>query len=854
MRTYPALPPIPEAGLLDAYCDSLSVVVPVARTNLVTNPSVELATTGYTSVLGASLARVTTHAYHGAYSLEVTPASASGSGVFNGNVSGIALTSGTTYAISCKLLGTRGRTYTLAVTNSGGTALVSRTIHATGVWQWIWLIYGETASANRYIYLTKTQTGDTQPYYIDGLQVEACATGEYWPTTYIDGDQPGLIPNQFPPAYTWSGTPHASTSSRSGQTRAGGRVVKLSDLGFLATTIIGLGLAAPQLDALPFAQLDGSQYLTTRKPARTIAIVGRLDGATDRARAVAEAQLASVLDRDRVATRQPLVLMAQPHDARGVPVGDPVRIVAAYQGGLDGERTNLPAATRSLSFTQLLPYVVTHDAGASLTPQTSFTSYYTALRSPAGVWGAMGSDVTKVGSGSTNLRTALFGRDQYLYVGGDFGEMGGVSNTRGIARWDLSTGAWSAMGTGGASGAIVDVLLLDPAGNVYALGTFTDMGGAANSAHAARWNASTGSWTGLNAPGAVSSFREGVFGPDGTLYAVDSGNVVRTYVPSTATWGTLGTASGGSILSMALGRDGYLYVGGGFTSISAVSMTRVGRYTLGSSSPAWQALNGTSPTGSVYGLAVGSDAMIYAATDTTPYFYRYNGQSWTSLGTLGPSGTSSRGVAAGPQGWIYIWGEFSTANGITLPETAAAWNGATTIPLDLDMPDTFSGGSAPVVYVMAQRADGTLFLGRSNGDTSNPPDTGTTIAAATTTVTNTGTAETWPVIRIVGPSSGTARLYQIVNQTTGVPIYLNATINAGETMTLNLDPSNLTFTSDFQGNLIGTILPGSVPSAFRLQPGTNSISVLAGSSSVTITMTWETRMLSLDDAMPRLEV
>lgn len=846
MKRYPTLPAIPEAGLLDAYLDSLAVIVPVARTNLVTNPSAELASTGYTSVLGSSVSRVATQSYHGAYSIQVTPAAVSGSGVFNGNVSGIALVSGTTYAISCKLLGAPGVTYSLTLANSGGAALSTRTWVGTGGWQWIWLIYKETSSANRFVYITKTG-GSTASYYIDGMQVEACADGEFWPTTYIDGDQDGLIPNQFPPAYVWTGAAHASTSSRSNQTRAGGRVVRLRDLGFLATTMIGLGLVAPQIDALDFAQLDGSQYLTTRKPARTISIVGRLDGATDAARASAEAQLASVLDRDRVATRQPLLLMAQAQDG-GRPIGDPVTIAAAYAGGLDGERTNLPVATRGISFTQFLPYVVTHDAGANLTPQTTFSAYYMALRSPGGVWSALGSDITSVGVGGTSLRAALFGRDQYLYVGGDFGQVGGVSNTRGIARWDLTTNAWSAMGTGAAASGIVNVLLLDPAGNVYALGGFTSMGGAATSNHAARWNASTNTWVGLNAPVAVNYFQTGVFGPDGTLYAVDDAGVIRTYVPSTGTWGTLGTPAGGVVLAITLGRDNNLYVGGSFTSISAVSMTRVGRYTLASSSPAWQALNGTSPTGTVYGLATGSDALIYAATDTTPYFYRYNGQNWTSLGSLGPAGNGALGVAPGSQGTLYVWGNFSTANGIALPETAVAWNGATTVPLDMDMPNA----STPRVQVMAQRADGTLFVGRFNNDTVNPPDSGTTTAAVTTTVTNTGTAETWPVIRITGPSSGTARIYQIINQTTGVPIYLNATINAGETMILDLNPTNLTFTSDFQGNLIGSILPGSMASAFRLQPGANSISTFIGSSSVTVTMTWEVRNLSLDDSLYRL--
>jgi arabinoxylan arabinofuranohydrolase len=100
-RTYRQLPPIQTGYPLD---DVWSVVVPIARTNLVTNPSFETGTTSWTAS-GGSIARTTTQQYHGAYSLAITPTAATTDGARYDTVS---LTSGTTYAYSAKVRGVAG--------------------------------------------------------------------------------------------------------------------------------------------------------------------------------------------------------------------------------------------------------------------------------------------------------------------------------------------------------------------------------------------------------------------------------------------------------------------------------------------------------------------------------------------------------------------------------------------------------------------------------------------------------------------------------------------------------------------------------------------------------------------------
>jgi hypothetical protein len=81
--------------------NAYKILQPEAVTNLVTNPSIETATTGYTAIAGA-LAQVATYQRRGVYSLEVTPAVGVADGAYYGTVS---LTDTVTYTFSFDFLG-----------------------------------------------------------------------------------------------------------------------------------------------------------------------------------------------------------------------------------------------------------------------------------------------------------------------------------------------------------------------------------------------------------------------------------------------------------------------------------------------------------------------------------------------------------------------------------------------------------------------------------------------------------------------------------------------------------------------------------------------------------------------------
>ena len=832
-RQFTTLPNLPSPGPLERYIDTLGLIVPFARTNEVINPSVETNLTGWNNGAG-SIARTTAQQYHGAYSVIYTPSAAVNDGPF---YSPIATTTGQTRAISVKVLGAPGVPYKLSVANTTPADLVAVPFIGTGSWQWIWLFFTETSSANRRIYITKNNSASVASFYIDGLQSEVCGSEGVFVTTYIDGDQLGFVTPQSPAAYLWSGTPHGSTSSRSGQTRAGGRIVRFKDFGFFLSAVIGLGLATPRNEALAYGQLDGAQYNNTVKPTRSVSFVGRWGDYTPTAMDSGEARLARQIDRDRIATRQPLALCLQARYCNQ-DIGEFVTIPRAiYASGLEGTTQELPTEAGNITFSQYFPYVVGRDGGVSLTVQQTITNTnLIAQRPPTGQWAALGT-----GMDANGVFALLQSPAGILYAGGAFLDAGG-SGADDIASWDGTT--WSTLGGATALNGQVQLhgLAMGPSGILYVVGFFTNAGANASADFIATWNGAA--WGNLST------------GSSGNMYAVTVGNDGQVYAGglaantlggvavagigrwSGAAWNAMGTGiPSGIVQKLLTGPDGAIYAGGSFPSIGGVGSTAgLGKW----NGSAWVSIGtvaGASAT--IYDMAFGPDGTLYVVGDFTSvggvaasYVASYNGTVWTPLGT--GADARIRGIAVSPAGNVYVSGLFTTIGGITPPDHAAMWNGSAWVFLDIDTPWN-------EIFDIKIKPDGTLVLA---GDTA-----GSSTAAGITTVTNNGTAETPPTIIIRGPSSGSSRIYQLVNTTTGAAIYFNYTIQSGETATLILDPKNLSFTSTFRGNIYNTILPGSQSAQFVLQPGSNTISFFAAASTVTAVMTWQTRYLMLEDAL-----
>lgn len=811
-RNFPSFPTLPQPPPRGPMPPIMSVVIPLARTNLITNPSFETNTTGWSGAFFGSIARSSARQYHGVYSLAVTPTAATTDGA---NYD-IALTSGTTYAISCKLLGVMGVPYRIALYTTGGTILVSsKTYIGTGRWQWLNLIHTATSSATHSIIIGKASGTSTAVFYIDGAQCEAISDGILQPTTYIDGDQPGVLVGQQPPAYGWNGTPHASTSYRTAVTRAGGYLVNLSLYNFLLTGIVGLGMAAPNNVSVPYTLLDGARYLRTQKPPRTFSLAGRWQADDIFSLRTAQSDMRQILDRDYSAVQQPLVLMVEPQDECGNVIGDFAQIQCLYAGGLEGNDGNIPIEDTAPAFTMYLPFLVGGDGGAVPGVQQTVANANAILkRDSTGNWVAMGT------GGNGLVRAITVGLDGRVYAAGGFTSMGGVANTSRIAYWDGS--AWNAMGTG--ANDTVWALAVGPNGDIYAGGEFTSMDGVANTARIARWNGSawfalgTGVTTGGSAVKAiaVSAINE--------VYVTGSFTAPATRIArwDGAAWNALGTGLNDQGQALIFDKSSNLYVGGVFTTANGVSANYVAKW------------NGTT----FVALAGGLDANVFAlALDSAGNLYvggifsnvgyakiaKWNGTSWTGLGA--GLNSSVYALVTGQHGIIYAGGAFSSSGSVTFPDRFAAWNGSTFIPMDVDLPGTAT------ITALYQAIDGALYVGFDQ--------TGSAIAAANTVITNNSPSIVYPKLIIRGPSSGTSRIYQIVNYTTGTGIWFNYTINAGETATFIFDPANPSYLSNFVGDLTPYILPGSQPSLFYFAPGNNTISFFAAAASVSAVVSWQ---------------
>jgi len=828
IRTYRNLPDIPSGYPLD---DVWSVLVPIARINLVTNPSFETNTTSWTAI-GGSIARSTTQQYHGAYSLAITPTSATTDGARFDTVS---LTSGTTYAYSAKVRGVAGLKYKLAIETTGAVELTSITFTASGRWQWIYGYYTETSTTTRRLTVRKASHASVAVFYLDGAQVEAIAGGETV-STYIDGDQIGHVPNQAPPAYFWSGTPHASTSTRSGLTRAGGMVVPFKKYGFLLTAIIGLGLAVPQNVATEYARIDGGFDDYTRKPTRQFSLTGRFQGTTYGQLRDQRGRLSRLFDRDLIGQDQRLTLLRHVEDQNRQIVSSTARVTAKYEGGLSGNTDNQVAETTAITFTQYLPLIGSDgESGTSLSVQLSVSNANAIVqRSPAGVWAAMGT-----GSNGLAVLSLGIGLDGKVYAGGLFTAMGGVANTNHIAYWEPTTGVWNAMGTGAAAGANgVYAFVIGPDGSIYAMGDFTLMGGVANTARLAKWNGSA--WSSITAAGSANgSVFAAAFDSIGNLYVTGGFTTINgvaanriAKMDTAGTWTALSTGLNSNGQALVVDAANNVYVGGAFTT----PFPNITKW----NGSAFSAL-GSGLDDVVRALAIGANGAIYAGGDflnsgsvSMARVASFNGVTWSPLGSGLAGGVVSSLAYNASLGRLFIGGTFTSANGRTLPDSLAIWTGADYVFADIDLPGTAQ------VYAIKLAIDGTMYVGFDQ--------TGTATAGSTTTITNTGTARSYPTIVITGPTSGAAaRVWDIINTTTGRALYFNYLMNVGETATLVLQPDNISFISNVQGPILGKIQTGSNVADFFLQPGANTIAFLSGSTTVTATLFWRPNYSILDD-------
>lgn len=804
----------------------LYIVEPKETTNLVTNPSFELDTTGYTAVGGSSsIARTASYQRRGTWALDITPTSSAESGVYFGTVS---LTSGTSYTFSCDILDVAGQTFNLYIRAADGTPTSSSTTWTgDGYWKRKSITWTCTSTENYRLYLTRSSVASTAHFYTDGWQCESGAE-----STYFDGDFVGF--NRLRTDYGWNGTAHASTSWRSAKTRSGGTLLRVRDYAGLVG-VIGLGMPPMTNNALPIAS-GGSFSLNTVSKQREITILLAFSDANGLSGLYAKrAALIDAIKPDNVPTDEPIILRWYLTDTAGIQASETLDLVCKYSGGLEYSATE-PESSQILeratvTFTAFDPmFIADGGQGADLGFGTSVSNAaYLLYRTPAGVWTSAGV----VNDAILDIKRAPSGR---IYVTGAFTSIGGTAANR-IAYSDNNGATWSAMGTG-LSGT-GRCLAIAPDGYPYVGGTFATANGVTVN-NIAKWNGST--FVAMSG-GASSSVYSAAMDESGNLLiggdfqtvGTGGGTITVNHIAKWTTasaWAAIGSGPGlpyyhgfatyvtviprGSTIYA-----GVSYEGGGASSNDVYRFD--GSTRTATLCPVERPINITfGPDGNLYcvGEDDGSAVLMFAV---------YAGGSWKEIITESTADAGSLYRVRPGTKSIYVMGDFTELNNVPMPGYVAEYANGTFRPLDINV--------AGDVWTLEEWPDGTLWIG---GFWTTTPITSPAVTASVN-----GSSKAYPVIRFVGPGT----LYQVKNYTTGKAIYFNGlTLQDGETAILDMTPGQISFDSNWRGNIM-RYLPGT-DFDFYLAAGTNNISCyMTGTSAATKAyMAYRNRYWSIDGA------
>lgn len=183
-------------------------------TNWIANPSFEVSTTGWTATTGATLSRVTTQFFFGG---------AAGQVVFDATAGVKGIYSSTAVAAQHDAWG--GQCYVKASTgtirlrmaveflNTAETSILaasySEVLTIGTAWTWLGALEDDApASTGKVRVRLETDTDVSKTFFVDGVQLEKLPAATVGFSTYIDGS--------MGPGFSWSGTPHASSSTRVG--------------------------------------------------------------------------------------------------------------------------------------------------------------------------------------------------------------------------------------------------------------------------------------------------------------------------------------------------------------------------------------------------------------------------------------------------------------------------------------------------------------------------------------------------------------------------------------------------------------------------------------------------------------
>ncbi len=231
-----------------------------------------------------------------------------------------------------------------------------------------------------------------------------------------------------------------------------------------------------------------------------------------------------------------------------------------------------------------------------------------------------------------------------LYAGGDFTHIGGIT-TSNIARWD-GTRWWP---VGGGVNDRVECIAFG-GGNLYVGGVFTSTGSTPAS-RVARWDGTA--WHAMGSgiigwPLAIAVDGSNVF-VAGTLSQAGGLSVSNIARWDGTTWLPLGSGCNGTVETLLV-HDGLLYAGGYFASAGGIAANRVARW----NGTTWSSL-GSGMSGVVSRLVIFQGAVVAGGESGVA---SWNGSAWTILETL----PAWRMTTDGTQLFFYVWWPYWTGD------------------------------------------------------------------------------------------------------------------------------------------------------------------------------------------------
>ena len=207
---------------------------------------------------------------------------------------------------------------------------------------------------------------------------------------------------------------------------------------------------------------------------------------------------------------------------------------------------------------------------------------------------------------------------------------------------------------------------------------------------------STGQWDNMKPPAAVGGspiVYAMAVGPDGKIYIgggfTDFDNIpvadnIVVYDPQTNSYTSLGDGLNDTVYTLVFDANGILYAGGEFTNAGGDGdADRVAQIDPQASVPAWSnvgggpgAGGGTASAITAIAVAQNGDLILGGAFTNwdgqanANYIVRWNGAAWFPLGTGLNSNVGENAMDIAPDGSVFVGGMFTTAGGITVNHIA----------------------------------------------------------------------------------------------------------------------------------------------------------------------------------------